>query len=416
MLFLNEMLIITILILDIGVYKRDTVVSTNETSYNAPDMSNRFSNGDSSRPHYDDHKTVKKDLSKNGIDQSHTSSTNGYVDTSNVELSSNTSKNSVVRKPATQTQTFPSPTDTGRTPSYMSHTVCSLEHSRRNSTDLVDGHRPRKTSLQHQDQEQSEESQGNRSSPQRQSSVRRVSCSADTVFEDIFDLCELEQMLEIVVGYEQRRRIRAQIRLVKRQNTSNEQDKSKSLPSVKTSRNETINKSNQVKSFVPTQAKPSVTSIRKEDVAVHVKSTVPTPSKMSSSSIRKEEATVAQKQAAFIENPQLDPAIVRKLDISRLQQQRSFEEVKPVWATQNILKKASDTPPPGRKVITTVKKVTTSHRTQPKSVEEVDCVTSSYGIGPTDDYGKPLFGISALKRKTTTTQQQQSKGNLTKRS
>lgn len=224
-------------------------------------------------------------------------------------------------------------------------------------------------------------------------------------------------MLEIVVGYEQRRRIRAQIRLVKRQNISADQEKAKSTSTVKTSR-----QTNQVKSTLTAPAK-TTHSIHKEEVNTNhtvpakITHTVPKEEKFSSAQIttqtksshthRKEEVTAAQKQADFIENPQLDPTLVRKLETSRIQQQRSFEEVKPVWATQNILKKASDQPP-SRKVTTTVKKVSTT-RTQPfKSVEEVDCVTSSYGIGPTDDYGKPLFGISALKRKTTT--QQQSKG------
>lgn len=34
--------------------------------------------------------------------------------------------------------------------------------------------------------------------------------------EEIFDLAELEKLLEIVVGYEQRRQIRAQIRIVRK--------------------------------------------------------------------------------------------------------------------------------------------------------------------------------------------------------
>lgn len=363
---------------DIGIYKRNTSVSSNEKANNEPEVSNHFSNGDSLRSKRDEHLTIKKDLSKNGIAKIQTHSTNGDVDSSNVELSSNTSRASVARKATTPQVDTTSPIDAGRVPSYMSHTVCSLEHIRRNSSDVVDGHRPRKSSLQHQnEQDNSDQPNGRRDESIRSSSGRRISCSADTVFEDIFDLEQLEQMLEIVVGYEQRRRIRAQIRLVKRQNTNDNQDKSKSISTVKTSRIETNNMLNQVKPTVTAQAKTTHT-------------------------IRKEEVTAAQKQAAFIEHPQLDPTIVRKLDSSRVQQQRSFEEVKPVWATQNILKKASDQPPT-RKVTTSVKKVTT--RTEPfKSVEEVDCVTSSYGIGPIDDYGKPLFGISALKRKTTTQQ------------
>lgn len=384
------------------------MLPTNEKSHIEPDVSSRFSSEDSSRSQRDAHRAVKKDLSKNGIDKIHTSSSiNGDVESNNVDLLSNSSRTAKNRK-ASMPQTDAVPLETGRTPSYMSHTVCSLEHIRRNSSDVVDGHRPRKASLQQHDQEYSEQQNGRHDdTSKRSSSGRPISCSADTVFEDIYDLEQLEQMLEIVVGYEQRRRIRAQMRLVKRQNiSSSDQDKSKSASTVKTSRNDTHNKTTSVKPTGNGLTKTPHT-IRKDVVADS--QTVQTNSIQN---VRKEEVTAAQKHADFIENPQLDPTLVRKLDASRIQQQRSFEEVKPLWATQNILKKASDQPT-SRKVTTTVKKVTTS-RTQPfKSVEEVDCVTSSYGIGPTDDYGKPLFGISALKRKTTTQQQSKGKPTLT---
>ncbi|XP_063701977.1 titin homolog isoform X2 [Culicoides brevitarsis] len=101
-------------------------------------------------------------------------------------------------------------------PSYMSPTVSSLVHSNR------------KFSIETQVKqvqnvvEEDEHVEGlvlknKRPSYQRTPSkeVRRVSVT-DAAIEDIFDLEILEHMLEVVVGYEQRRRIRAQIRLVKK--------------------------------------------------------------------------------------------------------------------------------------------------------------------------------------------------------
>lgn len=83
----------------------------------------------------------------------------------------------------------------------------------------------------------------------------------------------------------------------------------------------------------------------------------------------------------------------------------------PIWVRQNILRKvnSNDTPTrtfkstrtevgPTKTVKTTTTTKTTSDGGQQKHTE-VDVITSSYGIGPTDDEGKPLFGIRALKYK-----------------
>lgn len=83
----------------------------------------------------------------------------------------------------------------------------------------------------------------------------------------------------------------------------------------------------------------------------------------------------------------------------------------PIWVRQNILRKvnSNDTPTrtfkstrtevgPTKTVKTTTTTKTTSDGGQQKHTE-VDVITSSYGIGPTDADGKPLFGIRALKYK-----------------
>lgn len=39
-----------------------------------------------------------------------------------------------------------------------------------------------------------------------------------------------------------------------------------------------------------------------------------------------------------------------------------------------------------------------------ESKTETDCITSSYGVGPTDSNGLPLFGLRALKKKGSTSE------------
>jgi hypothetical protein len=38
----------------------------------------------------------------------------------------------------------------------------------------------------------------------------------------------------------------------------------------------------------------------------------------------------------------------------------------------------------------------------PREAFPTDSVTSSYGVGPTDENGRPLFGLSALRRRQST--------------
>ena len=65
------------------------------------------------------------------------------------------------------------------------------------------------------------------------------------------------------------------------------------------------------------------------------------------------------------------------------------KDEKPVWATGNVLKRASETS----------RTLKTSSTVTKKSENVTDSITSSYGVGPTDENGLPLFGIRALKKK-----------------
>ncbi|XP_054729898.1 mucin-2 isoform X2 [Anastrepha obliqua] len=108
-----------------------------------------------------------------------------------------------------------SPSPVGRRPSYMDHTVSSLEHIRRDSLEVNKHNYSRKSSI---DSESNYERRPNSAvkfdvphKPQRTTSIPE-----DIDVESIFELEVLESLLETVTSYELRRRIRAQIRLVKK--------------------------------------------------------------------------------------------------------------------------------------------------------------------------------------------------------
>lgn len=85
----------------------------------------------------------------------------------------------------------------------------------------------------------------------------------------------------------------------------------------------------------------------------------------------------------------------------------------PEWVTQNILKKVTTVKQsPVTKVSTTSSrktqetKVTSS--SSGKQTKSTDAVISSYGVGPMDDDGTPLFGLKALRAQNKS----ESKGNF----
>ncbi|XP_012156423.1 titin isoform X3 [Ceratitis capitata] len=108
-----------------------------------------------------------------------------------------------------------SPSPVGRRPSYMEHTVSSLEHIRRDSLEVNKHNYSRKSSIESEtNYERKPNSAVKFDVPQKPQ--RTASIPEDIDVENIFDLEVLESLLETVTSYELRRRIRAQIRLVKK--------------------------------------------------------------------------------------------------------------------------------------------------------------------------------------------------------
>lgn len=99
-------------------------------------------------------------------------------------------------------------------------------------------------------------------------------------------------------------------------------------------------------------------------------------------------------------------------DLFNKQTKQKVVEEKPEWATNNILRKTSTNT---TKVYTT-KKVDDKNKTIKRSQspskairKPTDVITSCYGVGPTDEDGKPLFGIKALRKHSNSVQNYEGK-------
>lgn len=349
--------------------------------------------------------------------------------------------------------------------SYMSHTIASLEHIRRDSIELNKSNIRKTTPEDEVDQVEINPRSSvkfgvelKRTNSQQSASRRKSSCSEIPHVEEIFELELLERMLETVVGYEQRRRIRAQIRLVKKQIQDDE--KSKTTKKTNTNRSEVTTETFVRRQEASPARKSSPMRKKNEDVSEYTskysktskvdRSTSPagksSPTRKYSPQRRqfdddeyvtseytttKEEMSVRRSspnRKVFIDgnsnayrNEQLNSyaqksrspspksnkisisSNLRNSEVKQINNAKSTDDDKPIWARKNILTKASDST---RSFTSSGKKTTTVTKVQKqKTVEQNDdCVTSSYGIGPTDEDGKPLFGIRALKKKAPVVQ------------
>lgn len=341
----------------------------------------------------------------------------------------------------------------------MSHTVCSLEHIRRDSYELKQAKKlkqPEDSVEYVADTNENNVRNGakfgvelKRTNSQTSQGRRKSSCSEIPHVEEIFDLELLEKMLETVVGYEQRRRIRSQIRVARKLNTNNE------ISQSNLTKKQTDLKLNQTRTY---DSSPSRTQTKKspyvETIFINSKTE---NNKTSSRNIesRKSRSPSPRTHKQF-EQPSNTENIRNTINISKQSQSTNYEnrrklsrspspklhsivqderptteietytsksvsrnvivstnkdDEKPIWATRNILKKVSESPVRSFKSGTSKTKTVTKVQKQ-KTIESSieDCVTSSYGIGPTDEDGKPLFGIRALKKKSQPNSQSANKG------
>ncbi|XP_055617259.1 serine-rich adhesin for platelets-like isoform X2 [Toxorhynchites rutilus septentrionalis] len=301
----------------------------------------------------------------------------------------------------------------GNKPSYMSHTVSSMEHmntSRRESIDST--HRIAELKEQVHQQEAAPSKPSNKFGVELKRTdsgrnvipalVKRKSSADIPHFEEIFNLELLEKMLETVTGYEQRRRIRAQIRLVKKMG----EKPNSSTTTTTTVTTTTKMNSSRVRDTSPKRKEPSPTRVTRrgvQDTEVRSVKTVEVEKKSdtlqrSSSPTKPKSTTMNGKISTTV--PTKTPKVTEKIAPTEP------KDDKPIWATSNILKKASENTrnfKTASTTNTTTKKTITTIRDVPKEMKPTDCITSSYGVGPTDENGLPLFGIRALKKKPAET-------------
>lgn len=237
--------------------------------------------------------------------------------------------------------------------------------------------------------------------------------------------------LEKAVGYEIRRRIRAQIRIVKRLISEGKLStvatttklKSVNKDSPKTMRTQSPEKT-QTEYQVKFTSKATPESkkvdnkifshtdiISKKDTSERVteyQSSYTYDERRSSEEISRrsrsrtpEEKSVPQKTTS--ERKPSKPELKKTPPISK-----TITEEKPEWVTQRNLRKVATTKSaPSTRVTTTT---TTTKRTQEatrqssptKETKNTDVITSSYGVGPLDENGTPLFGLKALRAQNAT--------------
>ncbi|XP_062700468.1 uncharacterized protein LOC134284920 isoform X1 [Aedes albopictus] len=407
---------------DIGVYKKPQEKVEPEPKLEEPVQpkqeapKSRRDSGPKTPAYIKDTVSTKKDLFEKRISSSKLETSELIKSTTSqedrAEYTSTGKRPSITEKyERTIARDTPTP---GNKPSYMNHTVSSLEHmntGRRESIDMTQRSVKveetvnqqdisKSTSTKYEELKRADSGKNVLSvAPKRKSSI---DCSA---IEDIFELEVLEKMLESVTGYEQRRRIRAQIRLVKK---SGEKPTS-AVTTTTTTTTTTTRTNSRVREPSPKRKDSSPTrtmTMRKgsQDTEARVTKTVEVEKKTEqaprSASPTKTKPLTNGKAATAT------TTVTTTLKTSRFGErvvpQKEAKDDKPIWATSNILKKASETTRSFRTTSTTTtpKKTTTTMREVPKETKPTDCITSSYGVGPTDENGLPLFGIRALKKKS----------------
>uniref|UniRef100_A0A182NMY6 Smoothelin domain-containing protein n=1 Tax=Anopheles dirus TaxID=7168 RepID=A0A182NMY6_9DIPT len=355
-------------------------------------------------------------------------------------------------------------------PSYMNHTVASLEHinanQRRDSLDhgviipheatIKSGSAKFGVELKRPDTGSRGTAPVTSSAPSAAtiSTKRKVSAgeagqpnASTPVIEEIFDVEVLERMLESVTGYEQRRRIRAQIRVVKKQKdnktsgtitqASNRQGTGSSNVTTSTTKSVTTTYSTAVSRDAglskrndssPTRATTVLGGRKSSTTTADTTSALDTNAQVEIDTFivhEKEAGKHWQQESRNATNSVTTNTKVTTLKTDRLgskagDRQQAAKDDRPIWATSNILKKPSENSrsfksssvttastgggasPMSRKVVSTTSTTTyqqTKATSDPKAT--TDCITSSYGVGPTDENGLPLFGIRALKKKAT---------------
>ncbi|XP_044253053.1 uncharacterized protein LOC123004018 isoform X2 [Tribolium madens] len=247
--------------------------------------------------------------------------------------------------------------------------------------------------------------------------------------EEIYDLEVLEELLEKVVSYEIRRKIRAQIRIVKKllsegklvEVTKKTVVREKSPIKTIKQTHESVEKNTEYRSSYAYNERKSSSEYTKttrhspESKIYQVTRRSQSPETKHTRDIRKSQSPETKtKRIASPETKFTSEKSSKTTKVFQTQLKKTLPVSKPVvadampeWVKQRNLKKVTDTTVSTARTSTavTAKKI----RSSPiKEIKPTDSITSSYGVGPTDENGSPLFGLKALRaqNKTDTTKVQ----------
>lgn len=249
--------------------------------------------------------------------------------------------------------------------------------------------------------------------------------------------------METIVGYDIRKRIRTQIRLIKRAVEENTFETlvvghRKSPAKESYDKRQSVDKDGQI---LQTRRYSTTSDKRKQTEEYVSQRETKEISEYQSSYRRKtsSEYSVKNKSPSPIRDRRREPSPKKLKDQSHSPERRSLgtDEVetktttkifrtdakklgkttandKPEWMTQKTLRKVSDSGAPVKRTTTTTTTTsTTTQKLRTRKEEEdgkqvTDVITSSYGVGPTDENGTPLFGLKALRAQNKS---EKTKGN-----
>ncbi|XP_066907756.1 cytospin-A isoform X2 [Halyomorpha halys] len=235
---------------------------------------------------------------------------------------------------------------------------------------------------------------------------RQNSRPAEIDIESIFDLELLEEMLLKAVGYDDRRRIRAQIRLVKKQI---EEEKNTTITTKVTKSTSSIQTTLPSVRDIKRQSSPSKSPDRQE----HVRSSPRASPERREPSRRSPSASPERRQQTY-SSPRASPERRERVHASprpspeRYVKASSPEKRSPDRTATRKFSSEKTTTNGYTESRTITEKTTVRTQSVRKSTSSdvketcpTDLITSSYGVGPTDENGKPLFGLRALRRTST---------------
>lgn len=135
-------------------------------------------------------------------------------------------------------------------------------------------------------------------------------------------------------------------------------------------------------------------------------SRITTEQKLETRSTSSRERSSSPEMKRVISSPSSSTKVYKTTDLRRVNptvKPTPSQEEKPSWVMNRNLKKTRNEATEQQKrtlIIQNKKKDTTRTSSPKKDLKPTDCITSSYGIGPMDENGLPLFGIKALRKAT----------------